>query len=118
MNHQTISLIILLVLLYATDLRAKTFRLVTSPQFGDVVLCSIDLPYRVVNVSDILVQMSGLVVMPEGIPPHVLCSQRCTGEQVCTSFNYKQDVGQCQLFNNIAMNCMAQPACSHYSVLF
>jgi hypothetical protein len=96
-----------------TGLSAKTFRLVTSPQYGDVTLCSVDQPYKVMSVSDIMLRMSGL--MP-GIPPHVICSQGCTGEQGCTGFNYKQDVGQCQLYNNIAANCMVQQACSHYSV--
>jgi hypothetical protein len=97
----------------ATGLSAKTFRRVTSPQFGDVTLCSADQPYKVMSVSDIILPISGLTPR---IPPHVICSQGCTGEQGCTGFNYKQDVGQCHLYNNIATICTVQQACSHYSV--
>ena len=102
----------------STPSQQKTFHPVTSPELGDVELCSMEQPYRVFNVSDILLQieMLGLLTMMSTIPIHVLCADRCTAEQGCTGFNYKQDVGQCQMYNYVSTSCAVQKSCIHYSV--
>lgn len=75
-------------------------------------LCAIDPPSAVLAMDD------AHVGVPPGVPEPVVCSFSCAGYFGCTSFNYRSDLQQCELFNYAMKNCTASAkgTCMHFQV--
>ena len=68
---------------------SQRFNRVTSSNSSDV--CAVDLPSEVFQANPTLFNSVC-------VPPSVQCAGRCTLDPNCTSFNYKSNLQQCQLY--------------------
>src|SRR6218665_1835617 len=89
---------------------AKSFQ-VTRANSG-AGLCANDPPSTALNVSG----LNGLLVDIGAAPSMILCGWACTMDASCTSYNWRDDIQVCELYNYDPTNCSIVSCCSLYQV--
>jgi len=101
---------LLLGLLSTRQTTAKSFQMTRTP--NGTSLCALGLPSTTLNVSE----LNGLLVDVAAAPPMVLCGWKCTMDESCTSYNWRDDIQVCELYNYDPTNCSIVSCCSFYQV--
>ena len=89
---QSTSLVPYLVLLMSVNTEANRMYTVAKTSTDDL-LCAVETPDKVV-----LANQTIFVSGEKCVPEISLCGFQCNMEKNCTSFNYKNDSGTCELF--------------------
>ena len=89
---------------------AKSFQVTRAPNGTE--LCATDPPATALNVSRLYELLVGI-----GTPSLVvLCGWKCTMDEGCTSYNWRDDIQVCELYRYDPTFCSVVACCSFYQV--
>ena len=90
---------------------AKAFK--ATRLINGTAVCAIEEP-TVVIAFDQLSLLSGH--FNACVPSAAQCALQCTRDDNCTNYNYREDLGRCELFHYTPTNCSVTPGCNHIQV--
>lgn len=105
---------IILFLVDTADLMVAPKSFVKTFLVNGTTLCAVGDPSLVISVNQWSVIQNGF---GSCIPNGVNCAWRCTQDPSCTNFNYKEDLGLCELFYYTPTVCTIKLGCSHSQVI-
>src|ERR1700733_1829687 len=89
---------------------AKSFQ-VTRTSDG-TELCSVDPPSKAFNVSQLIGASAYLGI----VPSKALCGWQCSKDPNCMSYNWRDDIGVCEVYYYDPVSCSVVSCCEFFQV--